>query len=99
MMAPVRRSARRAVCELGGDDQAGGGVAVDREMGRLQDHGLAQEFAPARQFLQAVGLALRRALGQRQAARDAEDLRQVEGLGQDLHLVFFGEATKRSWPR
>src|SRR3546814_1528832 len=45
---------------------------------RLQVQRHAEKFAPALQFHHAIGLALRRPLGQRQAAGDREDPAEVD---------------------
>ena len=53
------------------------GQFIGREMLRLYFDGNAQRITPALQFLQAIGLALRRTLGQWQAARTREDSAEI----------------------
>jgi hypothetical protein len=62
-------------------------VGRHREKLRLRFQRNAQILRPARQLHQPVRLALRRAFGQRQAARYAKYLAQVAGLHLDLHAM------------
>ena len=65
------------------DGEVAGAPVGDGMIGRLEIAGHAQQLAPAPQLLVAVGLALLRALLQRQPARDRPDLQQVHRLVTD----------------
>jgi len=64
---------------LHGDDEPRRVVCRHRKVLRLHMQGDAQMAAEPRQLHQPVGLALRRPLGQGQAARQREDPAQVGG--------------------
>jgi hypothetical protein len=64
-------------------DEPRGQVGRGREEGRMQIEGNVEKAAPALELEETIGLALRRPLGERQAARGAEDLAVVGGLADD----------------
>ena len=67
-----------AVVHVDRDDQLGGVVGVDRKELRLHLHRHVQVLGKTPELHQPVGLALRRTLGQRQAARTGEDRAEVD---------------------
>ena len=68
----------RSVELVDGEDQARRRVAGHREVGRMQVERQLQVVREAAQLDQPIGLALRRALGQRQSAGDRKDLAEVD---------------------
>ena len=80
---------------VGGDDQPAGGIGIGRkELGTQVDRHFALG-APAFELDEPVVLALRRALGQRQSARDREHLvAQVDRLHVDVGVVQCADATQ-----
>ena len=68
-----------------------GQVAVHRKELRLDAHRLAQVPRPALEFDQPVGLPLRRALRQRQPARNREHFTEVDRLHRNGRTVLLRE--------
>ena len=64
---------------------------VGREELGLERQLDAEMIAPALQLHHAIGLALRRALGQRQAARDGEHRAEIDRPDGDVGAVLLGD--------
>ena len=94
--AAAQRRTREVQCRLravlgGRHDPPVGEVGPRRRESGLEVERQAEEIAPAGQFDQAVGLSLRRALGQRQAAADREHLAEVDRQHVDGRAVARGD--------
>ena len=77
-----------------GDDHARRETFGRREEHRLDVERHGEVVAPAFEFGEAVGLALWRALGERQAARDGKHLAQIDRLDVDGRARLGGDRHK-----
>ena len=87
---PRERQRRLRTLLAHSDDQFCGPFFIDRKITRLHIQRYVQVIAPAAQFHQAIGLALRRALGQRQSAGSWEHSSKIKRPRINLGLMLFG---------